>query len=288
MITLFIYNNVNYHYEIIESVIVNYCKIINKLNEVDKSIINIYLECYENKIFKKYIAEKYPNIKLQKPETYDYFINCTIYEKNLLSNSIKLNSKKHYYISHEVTDKLLQYDNLYYLTDLANKNIFHATILPFCSTNNGKIKDITKPPIFVIQGAMNPKRRDYKLLVKLLSTSYQYDFKVELIGKLKLPKILYPFKERLIIKHNLNFIDFHKKFLDCYGILPLITKTSHSQYYSRKLTSSINYAKAYNLKCLIDKDLQDIYHLDNVEVFNDITDIVSSFFKILKEYYNNN
>jgi len=286
MIILFIYNEVDYHYEIIESIIVNYHKIIKKLTNEDK--VNIYLECHSNKLFEKYITERYPNIKWQKPDTYDYFINCTIYEKDLSNNLIKLNSDTHYYISHEITDKLLKYDNIYYLTELAKKNVFHATLLPFSDDNNNIKKDKTKPPVFIVQGTMLDVRRNFNLLKLILSSKFEYDFTIKLVGKKGIPKILLPFENKIIVRQDLNFIDFHKEFLDCYCILPLTTKKSHPQYYINKLTSSINYVKAYKVKCLIDKDLQDIYHLDNVEVFNNEKDIVRSFSKILKEYYDNN
>jgi hypothetical protein len=41
----------------------------------------------------------------------------------------------------------------------------------------------------------------------------------------------------------------------------------------------------YNLKCLIDKDLQDIYNLPDTEIFNDENDVVEAFERILKEFY---
>ena len=73
--------------------------------------------------------------------------------------------------------------------------------------------------------------------------------------------------------------------LDAYCILPLITKQSHPHYYSNKLTSTINYAKGYDLKCLIDKDLQNIYNLKNVAVFDNINNIIPVFEKTLEDFY---
>ena len=91
--------------------------------------------------------------------------------------------------------------------------------------------------------------------------------------------------DKVIIKSNLNFIDYHKEFLNSYCILPLISKNTHKAYYTNKLTSSINYARGYKLKCLIDTDLQKIYNLNNVEIYNDINDIIISFNNTLKEFY---
>jgi hypothetical protein len=83
----------------------------------------------------------------------------------------------------------------------------------------------------------------------------------------------------------LNFIDYHNQFSDCYAILPLITKHSHPQYYNKKLTSTINYALAYNLLCIIDKDLQNIYNLKNVEIFDNENNIQKAFERSLVKFY---
>ena len=73
--------------------------------------------------------------------------------------------------------------------------------------------------------------------------------------------------------------------MDCYCILPLILKKSHPTYYHNKLTSSINYARGYKLKCIIDEDLQKIYHLPNATIYHNENDIVQAFNKTLKIFY---
>ena len=85
------------------------------------------------------------------------------------------------------------------------------------------------------------------MLIKILDQSYEYDFIIKLIGRGHLPKELDKHKNKIVLKNNLNFIDYHKEFLDAYCILPLISKETRSQYYNSKLTSSINYARGYNL-----------------------------------------
>jgi 2-methylcitrate dehydratase PrpD len=52
-------------------------------------------------------------------------------------------------------------------------------------------------------------------------------------------------------------------FLDAYCIIPLISKATHEQYYTKKLTSSVSYGLAYKLKFLVDDELQDIYRFEN-------------------------
>lgn len=107
-----------------------------------------------------------------------------------------------------------------------------------------------------------------------------------MLGRGSLPEKLQKYKDRIIVKSNLSFTNYHKEFTKCYCILPLITKNTHPHYYKNKLTSTINYTKAYNLLCLIDKDLQDIYKLNNVELFNNENDICEVFEKTLLSFYN--
>ena len=140
-------------------------------------------------------------------------------------------------------------------------------------------------PVYVIQGTIDSGRRYFNLLNKILDQSYKYNFIIKLIGRGSLPNELNKHQDKIVLKNNLNFIDYHKEFLDAYCILPLICKKTHPMYYTTKLTSSINYARGYKLKCIIDEDLQEIYKLDNVEVYKDINDIENCFIKTLENFY---
>lgn len=273
---LLIINHHHCHYEIIESIIIKYYEIlqINKNTSID-----IYLSIFDNIIFKNYISDKYPNIKFENISNYDYYINCTIYDKdfdNLEKN--KLNKK---YISHQITERLEKNKNVYFLTPLTKSNFIYADILPYSSN---KIKsDI---PIYIIQGCISSGRRNFDLLKKILDNTDDYNFIIKLIGyDYEYNNQLEKYKNKIIIKSNLNFVDFHKEFLNAYCILPLISKNTHKHYYTNKLTSTINYARGYELKCLIDKDLQKIYNLKDVEIYNNINDIVSAFNNTLKTFY---
>jgi hypothetical protein len=275
---LLIFNNNSYHYEIIESIILKYREIFNFDSE---KIIDIYLYVNKNDSFKEYITNKYPKIIFKNIKDYDYYINCTIYDKQFGKlNKNKTSVEK--YISHEITERLKTNPNVYFLTPLSKNRYIYTDILPY--SNEKKVPNI---PIYVIQGNLNQGRRYLKLLNKILDQSYEYDFIIKIIGRGHLPKELNKHKNKIVLKNNLNFINFHKEFLDAYCILPLISKNTHSKYYNCKLTSSINYARGYKLKCLIDEDLQEIYKLDNVEVYRDINDIQSSFIKTLKNFYKN-
>jgi hypothetical protein len=129
---IYIYNNTRSHYEVIISIIEKYDKVLS-INKKNDNII--YLSYVTNNSFTKYIKDKYPNILLIIPEKYDYFINCSIYEKNL---SQITNDDKHFYIAHEITENLLKKDNVYYLTPLCNNNKYiYCDILPY---QNNKIQ----------------------------------------------------------------------------------------------------------------------------------------------------
>lgn len=269
-------NTKNFHFEIIESLIIKYNQILN-IQNLSQDNLNIFIKLvnnYEN--FMNYIKNKYSFVKFDIPQKYDYYISISTYNKNY--DVIKKNSKNHFYICHEVTKRLESLTNVFFLTPLGKRYI---TMDIFESKN--KIK--TDIPIYIIQGNLNNIRRNYNLLVKILNNTYNHKFKIKMVGKGVLPKILEKYSDHIILKNNLNFQDFHKEFLDGYCILPLITTKSHPQYYRTKLTSTINYALGYDLKCLIDDDLQRIYKLKNVEVFKNENDIVEKFKKTLNDFY---
>ena len=289
MTILYIDNtNADYHYFFIETVIVKYKKIF-KIN-VDYEDMNIYISIYqkngeysdEGKSFKKYILDKYPNIIFDTPSHYDYYFKLTLYKQHL--ELVEHNSKTKIYLLHNLSgidEKILNLSNVVMCTSLS-KNFINFDVLPF---SNEKVK--TKEPIYIIQGGFIPFRRHFPLLLKILSVNYDYNFKFKLVGNGPLPEELNKYKDKLIIKKNLRFIEYHKEFCDAYCILPLITKKTNATYYNYRATSSVLYASGYKLKCLIDKDLQDIVNLDNVEIFNDENDIINSFTKTLEDFYKN-
>ena len=271
---LLIENTCDWHYEIIESVIVKY----NEFFGIKNNRVDIYLNICDNKCFKEYLINKYPRIIFKNIKNYDYYINCTIYDKDF--HNIDRGSSTKKYISHEITNRLQNTPNVYFLTPLSKTNYIYTDILPFCEQ-----KKESNIPIYILQGNLNQNRRYLELLNTILDKSYNYDFTIKVIGHGVLPKELERNKNKIIFKNNLNFIDYHKEFLDAYCILPLISKKTHPGYYTDKLTSTINYSRGYKLKTIIDKDLQDIYGLDNSEIYTDINDIANSFEKTLEDFY---
>ena len=276
MAILYINNSVTYHYEIILSVIEKYNSLLPTT-----CIDSIYLTFEKNDSFQKYIQDNYPHIHLIRPRFYDYFIDCTVYSH--LGTIV--NDSRHQYIAHDVHPCFENKSNVWSLTPLSKNlsRVFCADVFPF---QNCKIK--TGIPIYVIQGNIVQYRRCYELLDQILSVEYEYPFKIKILGRTHPDEYVFQTNsDKLIYKTDLNFIDFHRELTDCYCILPLVTKKTHPQYYVNKFTSSINYARGYKLKCLMDRDLQEIYGLSDVELFSDEGEIVNAFRKTLVNFYQN-
>ena len=281
---LLIINNKQYHYEIIESVIVYFHKILNtqQLNVPP----TIYLEIIHNPSFVSYIKNKYPHILINKGIffRYDYLINCSVYTEDYEVVRSHSASNKHY-ICHDLSKHMKSLKNVHFLTPIQNNKYFYADVLPFYK--DPKIK--TELPIYIIQGELSNSRRDFSLLKNILSKNYKYEFKFLLIGKgppcLELLTIYEQYPNKIDIKCDMNFIDYHKEFLSCYCIFPCISKESNPVYYTNKLTSSINYARAYNLHILLDSSLQSIYNCKHAFVYQSTDKLTDHFKKTLKTFY---
>jgi hypothetical protein len=145
-------------------------------------------------------------------------------------------------------------------------------------------KTPTDIPIYIVQGNISAIRRDYNLLKKILDAKFEHPFQIKLVGRGKLDDSFnkYP---NLVVKNNLEFIEYHKEFQNAYGILPLISYASHPRYYTTALTSSINYGLAYNLVFITDERLINIYNLKNHASYNNSSQIVEAFRKSLNTFY---
>jgi len=137
---LLINNSFSGHYEILESIIINYTKIIDN-NDKCKIYLNLSKKNSElQNQFCKYITEKYQDITIENIKTYDYFIEGTLHPSEY--KCVKNNNKyKYFYISHIVDKGVFNNaKNIFYLTPLSNYNVFKADVLPF--NNYDKIEEI--------------------------------------------------------------------------------------------------------------------------------------------------
>ena len=72
-------------------------------------------------------------------------------------------------------------------------------------------------------------------------------------------------------------------------MLMLVSKENQPEYFKNRLTSSINYILAYKMKALIEKELKDIYNLNDRDcyVYKSLneTSIINQFEKVIDDFY---
>jgi hypothetical protein len=162
---------------------------------------------------------------------------------------------------------------------------------------NKKISDI---PTFIIQGSLDMailnNTKNYSILNKILIGKYDKEFLIKIIGRSKLNRedILKYFEnfipnnenlKNIRVITNLNWEDYHKQFIDAYSIIPLVSKEKQGIYYSSKITSSVNYGKAYGLKFLVDQEFSDIYDIENISYIYDNENIQNKFKLMIDDFY---
>lgn len=286
-LTLLISNPYDYHYEVIESIIVKYPLLIRQT--VD--LIYLFFPYQKNLSFQRYISQKYPEIKFQKPESPSFTIHVTIYPKDLPN----LNTRD-IYISHQISQKLLEMKNVYYLAPWT-QNFIQSNILPYTDINtlpysdtnvsdDVKICTVVKP-IYIIQGNITDSRRNYDLLTRLLNLETKYKYLIKIVGRgQKMSN--FPESNKLVYRLNLNFEDYHKEFLNAYCLITLITASSHPQYYTDKITSSYNYIDGYKLKAIVDRPFAEKYKLseNKIYTFQKDEEIIQIFHQSLEDFYN--
>jgi hypothetical protein len=268
---VYIVNNVTWHFEILESVIVKYKEIVQT-----QESCTLYIKIKDKEGIKAYLQKKFKDLIFGTPDNFDYYIDCTL-DPSFYPTILIKDPKKFFFICHNLNNELKRVSNILAITPLGNR-WFYADILPTIQKRN------VAEPVYVIQGNFIEGRRNFDLLEKILMETHEYPFKIKIIGRDIDYNFVNKWKDRFIIKQGLFFEEYHREFEDVYCILPLILKKTHPAYYSTKLTSSINYARAYGLKCIIDKDLQTIYNLSDAEVFED-ENIVDAFKKTLSDFY---
>lgn len=319
---ILIYNHAAWHYEIIESIILKYDKLIDINKREDDQIclftfsdqkFGMISNVYPS--FIKYLKEKYPNIIVYKnleevtKNNFTHIIHATA-QKSSAPEAVNgtrpkdfVKSKKFAYISHDICDEMKDYDNVYFLCNLNNtvtsNGILEATDLPF---KDKKTK--TKVPTFIIQGSIfrmfDNKTRNLEDLSEVFNVDTNLDYKIKIVGSSRdskdvvLQKIEKHIKNKknlnnIEIKINLDWNDFHKEFLECDFIYPLISKKNQPEYFDSKITSSYNYGRAYGLKFFIDQDFKNAYSIkdDDCFIYNS-KNIKDAFIKCLESWYKKN
>ena len=277
---ILIKNDHPFHNELIETIIHKYDYLL-KIKKSDEDQIFISLKDYSDFTFYNYIIGNYKNVSFTSNKSnYDKIIHLTIYPQDL--ELVKtLDKDKNCFICHKVTSYYENFDNVFFLTPLAlpfsnQERCIKMDVLPFQS----KRKVNPNIPVFLVIGGL--KRRNTELLIDVLKDNQLPEFKIKILTRDEFPEILAPYKDKIIYRKDLNFLDFHRECLECYSILTLISKKFCSTYYYRRLTSSIAYAQAYNFTCILDNELQEIYQLDNCVTYSN--NILSAFKKALNDF----
>ena len=189
------------------------------------------------------------------------------------------NKKNVFYISHDAIKDLALYKNVYFLTPLAKSPKY---ILPCILPSITKIKSTI--PIFIIQGNIEEKRRNYKSLIPIFEKYKNNDFIIKIVGRGKLPNYLKPYIKKIVIKSNLDFINFHKQFSDVFCILPLIDDSFKHKYFTSKYTSTISYGLAYNLTFLCHSKLKKIYPIKKYKTYSNQDEMTEQFGVLLNNF----
>jgi hypothetical protein len=273
---LWIKNDCDFHYEMIETIFLENDIILGE----KYPFLIIYIDILPNSNFEQYFLNKYPFVLFGTPSHYDFMIDCSFDPKR----SDYIEDQKHFYVAHRLFNKVMK-ANIHYTFPVKNCKSISFDKLPFVEQRQIN----TDTPIYIVQ-VSNWERIDCSILLSIFAHSFDYPFHFKIIGEnlLPLPKKLKCLQNRIIIKNNLNFEDYHKEFLDGYCLLTLTSKEVTPEYYGNELTPAVHYAKAYGLAILIDSDLQNIYHLPNAFVFNRHRNLNTTFQKSLQHFYQRN
>ena len=271
-----IHNGAPFHYEVVERVIVHYREIIKKNVEC-----KIYLDIDARPMpqFRDHIASQHPAVVWGRCASPDYFIGVTLYP-NEYPTVAHLDPAKYFFISHRFEPES-QPKNVVYLAPFAPiPSRFERIVLPFQDSKKAEMDR----PVFVVQGGLNARHRNMALLRRILEAEHPGEYTILLMGsRLEDPGLgRHP---RVVFKEGLPYRTFHQNFLCAHAILPLVSRTSHPQYYSKQLTSSVQYARAYGLQCILDRELQEIYRLPNAIAYEGDAGIVGAFAASVAGFY---
>ena len=203
-------------------------------------------------------------------DKYDYVIIDTVYPE-MSEELVKYkNDEKFLLICHTKDNVYDDWENVYYLTSMGKRYIIPC-YFPFYD------KTKRKKNLYIVQGSLQEKRRNYKSLVNIFEKYKDKDFTIRIIGKgNKLPSCLDKYMDKIDFRNNLNFHEYHKMFNDVTYILPLLDETFEHKYFTGKHSSSISYGIGFGLNFIGHLRLKKIYgdiegyFYDNIDEFVDV------------------
>ena len=270
-----IHSSCGFHYEIIEAVIVHYRDIIG----VDtRCKVRLALGAGHMPQFEEYIRDKYPELEWGGTAAYDYFVGITVYPSDY-DWIATLDPRRHFYISHTYCPQWVL-PNVFYLTPLAGCNVFNKVLLPYQDAS----RQTGSTPLFIVQGELSSGKRDLRLLHTILRAPHRSDFRLLLLGRNLRDRSLLAYPQVRWL-NNLPWLAFHAWFPRAHALLTLTNKAQHPHYYSTTLTSTIAYARAYGLACVVDAPLQKIYGLEKAFVYDDDDAAVAAFARCMETFF---
>ncbi len=208
-------------------------------------------------------------------EKHDFVIIDTVYKETSKDLIKYKNDDKFLLICHTKTKVYNDWDNVYYLTPMGDRYII-PHYFPFYK------KTKKKTNLYIVQGSLQEKRRNYKSLVNIFKKYKDKEFTIRIIGKGgKLPSCLEPYMAKIDFRNNLNFHAYHQMFNEVAYILPLLDETFDHEYFNRKHSSSISYGIGYNMKYIAHSKLKTIYPGINGFFYDNLNDFVDIFGKSL-------
>lgn len=297
---IYIHNHVAYHCEVIESVIARYydiCGITPKAS--DQLFLGVNNASKKlNKKHYSYLKNKYIKLKeVRQCRTTDLFpfwsdadfhIECSMYAS--LWDSVKhFDPTKYFFLFHRYrpNDIHAGLGNCFY-PHTAAKNYFPLSTLP--GSNNLLPK--SKPPVYIVQG--NVRKRDWRILDSFFANSSTSDlsFELRIVGydvKWLTKDRSWTSDSRVKLYSNLNRERYHDLFRDAYCMLHLVHphKKKCKHYYTDTMSSSVNYALAYDLRNMLDDKLQASYNLKDAFIYRLGTagkDFISVFKQSIKDF----
>ena len=283
---VFINHNQNTHFEILFSIL-NYLLNSNtniifnppiKLSHSNTKRIILKKDYINSCKYKLGYFKKIDKLEIDnmKENEFDFCITTTIYPY-MFDELVKYkNNIKYLFICHTIDDCYNDWNNVYYHTPLA-KRYFIPDFFPFYDKKVSK----SIPKVYLIQGSINIKRRNYKCLVDILEKYKNDNFKIRILGKGKELPYLNKFKDKIEFLNNKNFIEYHKFFNDASYILPLIDESYKHEYFSKKYTSSISYGLGYKLPFIAHIKLKKIYPIKGY-FYSNLQEFIEIFGKTLE------
>ena len=278
-----IVNPVNYHYEVLEEIIHQVPRIIKRSLCEN---YNIHLYIMKNSSFETHIRRTYPGIHIYYDVEGTFILSKNHYTIFATTKNVNLqkNHPRIFYVMHAYKKKYSTWKNIYgFASSFSTSQRLSVTHLPFVNAE----KKITTIPTFAVQGNLNHRdRRNWKLLADILRKKWTHPFKLKLIGRGSIPDVLKPYKDSIILRNKLNYVDYHKEFLDVYCLIVPNTPKSTPQYFGLKLTSSISYIQSYKIRGLVHEKLhQEFPNLKNITTFTSEENFRVAFEEVLNSFY---